>query len=183
MQHGIGLQPCVCAGERRRTAVCVRRSDHLEVSDQRCEHLPRPVAVAEPCNPDCEVRCALMHQKKQRTQNNSLFTTCSLHLLRRRWHVAGKSECSAKCGPGYRSLDVQCMKYSLRKRQSDRVEASTCGDAAKPQTREPCHGDCLLTSWQYSAWSQVHAGEESSLIRRPVQSGGKSATSARPTHD
>uniref|UniRef100_G3NJ46 ADAM metallopeptidase with thrombospondin type 1 motif 20 n=1 Tax=Gasterosteus aculeatus aculeatus TaxID=481459 RepID=G3NJ46_GASAC len=116
----------ICQGERRRTAVCVRRSDHLEVSDQRCEHLPRPVAVAEPCNPDCEVR----------------------------WHVAGKSECSAKCGPGYRSLDVQCMKYSLRKRQSDRVEASTCGDAAKPQTREPCHGDCLLTSWQYSAWSQ-----------------------------
>ncbi|KAG8012798.1 A disintegrin and metalloproteinase with thrombospondin motifs 20 [Nibea albiflora] len=70
------------------------------------------------------------------------------------WHVAGKSECSAKCGPGYRSLDVQCMKYSLVKRQSERMEAGACGNAAKPQTREPCHGDCLLKSWQYSAWSQ-----------------------------
>uniref|UniRef100_A0A672ZSK0 ADAM metallopeptidase with thrombospondin type 1 motif 20 n=1 Tax=Sphaeramia orbicularis TaxID=375764 RepID=A0A672ZSK0_9TELE len=116
----------ICQGERRRKAVCVRKSDHLEVSDQRCEHLPRPVAVTEPCNTDCEVR----------------------------WHVAGKSECSAKCGPGYRSLDVQCMKYSLMKRQSDRVEASACADVSKPQTRESCHGDCLLKSWQYSAWSQ-----------------------------
>ncbi|XP_068458877.1 A disintegrin and metalloproteinase with thrombospondin motifs 20 [Clinocottus analis] len=116
----------ICQGERRRKVVCVRKSDLLEVSDQRCEHLPRPVAVAEPCNAECEVR----------------------------WHVAGKSECSAKCGAGYRSLDVQCMKYSMVKRQSDRMEASTCGDAAKPQTREPCHGDCLLKSWQYSAWSQ-----------------------------
>uniref|UniRef100_A0A4W6FLL5 ADAM metallopeptidase with thrombospondin type 1 motif 20 n=1 Tax=Lates calcarifer TaxID=8187 RepID=A0A4W6FLL5_LATCA len=116
----------ICQGERRRKAVCVRKSDHLEVSDQRCEHLPRPVAVTEPCNTDCEVR----------------------------WHVAGKSECSAKCGPGYRSLDVQCMKYSLMKRQSERMEASMCGDVAKPQTREPCHGDCLLKNWQYSAWSQ-----------------------------
>uniref|UniRef100_A0A4W6FKZ2 ADAM metallopeptidase with thrombospondin type 1 motif 20 n=1 Tax=Lates calcarifer TaxID=8187 RepID=A0A4W6FKZ2_LATCA len=46
----------ICQGERRRKAVCVRKSDHLEVSDQRCEHLPRPVAVTEPCNTDCEVR-------------------------------------------------------------------------------------------------------------------------------
>uniref|UniRef100_A0A3B5QY86 ADAM metallopeptidase with thrombospondin type 1 motif 20 n=1 Tax=Xiphophorus maculatus TaxID=8083 RepID=A0A3B5QY86_XIPMA len=116
----------LCQGERRRKAVCVRDSDHLEVSDQHCEHLPRPVAFTEPCNTDCEVR----------------------------WHVAGKSECSAKCGPGYRSLDVQCMKYSQMKSQSERMEASVCGDIAKPQTRETCHGDCLLKSWQYSAWSQ-----------------------------
>ncbi|KAM4734787.1 A disintegrin and metalloproteinase with thrombospondin motifs 20 isoform 2-T2 [Anableps anableps] len=116
----------LCQGERRRKAVCVRKSDHLEVSAQRCEHLPHPVAVTEPCNTDCEVR----------------------------WHVAGKSECSAKCGPGYRSLDVQCMKYSQMKRRSERMEASVCGDITKPQTRETCHGDCLLKSWQYSTWSQ-----------------------------
>ncbi|XP_068168609.1 A disintegrin and metalloproteinase with thrombospondin motifs 20 isoform X1 [Antennarius striatus] len=115
-----------CKGERKRKAVCVRKSDHLEVSNQRCERLPHPAAATEPCNTDCEVR----------------------------WHIAGKSECSAKCGPGYRSLDVQCMKYSLIKRQGERMEAGVCGDAAKPQPREPCHGDCLLKSWQYSAWSQ-----------------------------
>uniref|UniRef100_H2LDH7 ADAM metallopeptidase with thrombospondin type 1 motif 20 n=3 Tax=Oryzias latipes TaxID=8090 RepID=H2LDH7_ORYLA len=116
----------MCHGERRRKAVCFRQSDHLEVSDQRCEHLPRPVAVTEPCNADCEVR----------------------------WHVAGKSECSAKCGPGHRSLDIQCMKYSLLQRESERVEASACAEIPKPHTRESCHGDCLLKSWQYSAWTQ-----------------------------
>ncbi|XP_053741370.1 A disintegrin and metalloproteinase with thrombospondin motifs 20 isoform X1 [Synchiropus splendidus] len=116
----------VCQGMRKRKAVCVRKSDHLVVSDQRCEHLPRPAPVTEPCNTECEVR----------------------------WHVAGKSECSAKCGAGSRSLDVQCFKYFLTKRQSHRVEPANCGDVAKPPTRESCHGDCLLKSWQYSAWSQ-----------------------------
>uniref|UniRef100_A0A673WCG2 ADAM metallopeptidase with thrombospondin type 1 motif 20 n=1 Tax=Salmo trutta TaxID=8032 RepID=A0A673WCG2_SALTR len=116
----------MCQGERRRKAVCVRKSDHLGVSDQRCEPLPRPNAATEPCNTDCELR----------------------------WNVAGKSECSAKCGPGYRTMDVQCMRYSLLKRQSERVEGRACSDLPKPQAREACHGDCLLKSWQYSAWSQ-----------------------------
>ncbi|CAB1323371.1 unnamed protein product, partial [Coregonus sp. 'balchen'] len=93
---------------------------------KRCEHLPPPNAGTEPCNTDCELR----------------------------WHVAGKSECSAKCGPGYRTLDVQCMRYSSVKRQSERVEGRACSDLPKPQAREACHGDCLLKSWQYSAWSQ-----------------------------
>uniref|UniRef100_A0A8C7QWL1 Peptidase M12B domain-containing protein n=1 Tax=Oncorhynchus mykiss TaxID=8022 RepID=A0A8C7QWL1_ONCMY len=116
----------MCQGERRRRAVCVRKSDHLGVSDQRCEPLPRPNAATEPCNTDCELR----------------------------WNVAGRSECSAKCGPGYRTMDVQCMRYSLLKRQSERVEGRACSDLPKPQARESCHGDCLLKSWQYSAWSQ-----------------------------
>ncbi|KAL0968043.1 hypothetical protein UPYG_G00261570 [Umbra pygmaea] len=116
----------ICQGERRRKVVCVRKSDQLGVSEQRCEHLPRPNADTESCNTDCEIR----------------------------WHVAGKSECSAKCGPGHQTLDVQCMKYSMLKRQSDQVESLACSDLPKPQTREVCHGDCLLKSWQYSAWSQ-----------------------------
>lgn len=53
---------CISIGERRRKVVCVRKSDHLEVSDQRCEHLPHPVALTEPCNTDCEARCALTHK-------------------------------------------------------------------------------------------------------------------------
>uniref|UniRef100_A0AAY4EBT9 A disintegrin and metalloproteinase with thrombospondin motifs 20 n=1 Tax=Denticeps clupeoides TaxID=299321 RepID=A0AAY4EBT9_9TELE len=116
----------VCQGERRRKAVCLRKSDRLVVSDQRCEQLPRPGSTTEPCNMDCEFR----------------------------WHMAGKSECSSKCGPGHRTLDVQCMKYSLTKRQSERVESRACAELPKPHTREPCHGDCRLKSWQYSAWSQ-----------------------------
>ncbi|XP_062858960.1 A disintegrin and metalloproteinase with thrombospondin motifs 20-like [Trichomycterus rosablanca] len=116
----------MCQGERRRKPVCVRKSDQLVVSDQRCEHLPRPRGAMEPCNTECELR----------------------------WHVAGRSECSSKCGPGYRMLEVLCMRYSRLKRGSERVEIRACADLAKPQSREPCHGDCLLKSWQYSDWSQ-----------------------------
>ncbi|XP_058622757.1 A disintegrin and metalloproteinase with thrombospondin motifs 20 isoform X2 [Onychostoma macrolepis] len=116
----------MCQGERRRKAVCVRKSDHLVVSEQRCENLPRPRGTTELCNTDCELR----------------------------WHVAGRSDCSSKCGPGYRTLDVLCMRYSQNKRLSERTEARACADLPKPQTREGCHGDCLLKSWQYSAWSQ-----------------------------
>ncbi len=49
---------CVClsAGERRQKAVCIRKSDRLVVSEQRCEHLPRPRGTPEPCNTDCELR-------------------------------------------------------------------------------------------------------------------------------
>lgn len=136
--------------------MCVRKSDHLEVSDRRCEHLPQVVAVSEPCNMDCEVRCGSLRQNHAgnrfppEAHSPILSLTASL-----RWHVAGKSECSAKCGSGYRSLDVQCVKYSLLKRQSERVVASVCANAIKPRTRESCHGDCLLKSWQYGAWSEV----------------------------
>lgn len=140
----------------------MRKSDHLEVSDQRCERLPRPVAVTEPCNTDCELRYVSVreiHTWRIHKHNHASFNGECLRLASPRWHVAGKSECSAKCGPGYRSLDVQCMKYNLMKRQSERAEASACGNAAKPPARESCHGDCLLKSWQYSAWSQVHLQE------------------------
>lgn len=43
-------------GERKRKILCKRESDHTVVSDQRCHGLPRPAAVAEPCNTDCELR-------------------------------------------------------------------------------------------------------------------------------
>ncbi|TSK13404.1 A disintegrin and metalloproteinase with thrombospondin motifs 20 [Bagarius yarrelli] len=116
----------MCQGERKRKPVCVRKSDHLVVSEQRCENVPRLRALMESCNTDCELR----------------------------WHVAGKSECSTKCGPGFRTVEVMCMRYSQGTRGSERVESRACADLNKPQSRELCHGDCLLKSWQYSAWSQ-----------------------------
>lgn len=70
--------------------MCVRKSDGLEVSDQRCEHLPRPVAETEPCNTDCEVRCAFNTQRKTYTasQTNSYRTQTFFYILS---HTGGMS--------------------------------------------------------------------------------------------
>ncbi|VCX30722.1 unnamed protein product, partial [Gulo gulo] len=116
----------MCQGLHRRKITCIRKSDHMVVSDQRCDHLPLPLFVTEKCNTDCELR----------------------------WHIIGKSECSSHCGQGYRSLDVHCMRYSIHKGQTVSVDDHYCGDQLKPATRESCHGDCVLTRWHYSEWSQ-----------------------------
>ncbi|XP_077194718.1 A disintegrin and metalloproteinase with thrombospondin motifs 20 isoform X4 [Paroedura picta] len=116
----------MCHGSRKRKVTCIRKTDHLEVSYQRCEHTALPKSVTEPCNIDCELR----------------------------WHNNGKSECSTRCGPGFRSLDIHCMKYSVSKGLSVPVDDKYCADQEKPPVREPCHGDCLLTSWHYTEWSE-----------------------------
>ncbi|XP_015414045.1 PREDICTED: A disintegrin and metalloproteinase with thrombospondin motifs 20 [Myotis davidii] len=119
----------MCQGLHRRKIACIRKSDLMVVPDHRCDHLPLPLFVTERCNTDCELR----------------------------WHIIGKSECSSHCGQGYRSLDVHCMKYSVHKGQTVPVDDHYCSDQLKPPTREPCHGDCVLTRWHYSEWSQCTA--------------------------
>ncbi|ELR55619.1 A disintegrin and metalloproteinase with thrombospondin motifs 20 [Bos mutus] len=116
----------MCQGLHRRKITCVRKSDHMVMSDQSCDHIPLPLLVTERCNTDCELR----------------------------WHIIGKSECSALCGQGYKSLDVHCMKYSIHNGQTVPVVDHYCSDQLKPPTREPCHGDCVLTRWHYLEWSQ-----------------------------
>ncbi|KAH0616617.1 hypothetical protein JD844_027870 [Phrynosoma platyrhinos] len=116
----------MCQGLRRRKVTCIRRSDHLVVSDQRCEHITPPRALTEQCNTECELR----------------------------WHTIGKSECSTQCGPGFRSLDIHCMKYSVSKGLNVPVDDKYCADQPKPPIREVCHGDCLQASWHYTEWSE-----------------------------
>uniref|UniRef100_A0A663MXA9 ADAM metallopeptidase with thrombospondin type 1 motif 20 n=1 Tax=Athene cunicularia TaxID=194338 RepID=A0A663MXA9_ATHCN len=119
----------MCKGIRRRRMTCIRRSDHVVVSDQRCELIPTVPDVFEECNTECELR----------------------------WHKVGKSDCTSKCGPGYRSVEIHCMKYSILKGVSAPVDDKYCADQQKPPTREPCHGDCMLTSWHYTEWSECSA--------------------------
>ncbi|KAI5158822.1 A Disintegrin And Metalloproteinase With Thrombospondin Motifs 20 [Manis pentadactyla] len=116
----------MCQGLHRRRITCVRRSDHMLVSDQRCDHLPLPLLVTERCNTDCELG----------------------------WHVVSRSECSSRCGQGHRSLDVHCMRYSVHKGQTVPVGDRHCSDQLKPPTREPCRGGCVTARWHYSEWSQ-----------------------------
>ncbi|XP_060058948.1 A disintegrin and metalloproteinase with thrombospondin motifs 9 isoform X3 [Erinaceus europaeus] len=115
-----------CQGERKRRPVCVRESDQLTVSDQRCDRLPQPGPVTEPCSTDCDLR----------------------------WHVAGRSECSAQCGLGYRTLDIYCAKYSRLDGSIERVDDSFCSSHPKPNNQEKCSGECSTGGWHYSAWTE-----------------------------
>lgn len=126
-EHG-PWQPCskLCQGERKRKPVCKRESDQLTVSDQRCDRVPQPDPTTEPCNTECELR----------------------------WHIARKSECTAQCGLGYRTLDIYCSKYSRLEGKIEKVDDRFCNSQAKPSTREKCTGDCNVGGWRYSAWTE-----------------------------
>ncbi|XP_078728437.1 A disintegrin and metalloproteinase with thrombospondin motifs 9-like isoform X1 [Lampetra fluviatilis] len=138
----------ICQGERSRRVACVREGDRHPVSEQRCAGQPRPaVSLSEPCNSECELR----------------------------WHVLGRSDCSAECGSGHRTLDVRCVRYSVggpaaeeppaaggdaagpagrRGSPSHPTDDAHCRDQPKPSTREACYGQCKLVTWRYSPWSE-----------------------------
>uniref|UniRef100_A0A8C4KX37 ADAM metallopeptidase with thrombospondin type 1 motif 9 n=1 Tax=Equus asinus asinus TaxID=83772 RepID=A0A8C4KX37_EQUAS len=105
-----------CQGERKRKLVCTRESDQLTVSDQRCDRLPQPGPITEPCGTDCDLR----------------------------WHVASRSECSAQCGLGYRTLDIYCAKYSRLDGKTEKVDDSFCSSHPKPSNREKCSGESTV---------------------------------------
>lgn len=121
-------QPCskLCQGERKRKPVCTRESDQLTVSDQRCDRIPQPDPITEPCGTECELR----------------------------WHIARRSECTAQCGLGYRTLEIYCSKYNRLEGKTEKVDDRFCNSQPKPSTREKCTGDCNVGGWRYSAWTE-----------------------------
>ncbi|KAM9813380.1 A disintegrin and metalloproteinase with thrombospondin motifs 9 [Neosynchiropus ocellatus] len=116
----------LCQGERKRKILCSRESDRVVVSDQRCHGTARPAVITEPCNQECELR----------------------------WHVARKSECTAQCGLGYRTLEIFCAKISRSDGKTLKVDDRYCSGQHKPVDKEGCHGDCNLGGWEYSSWSE-----------------------------
>lgn len=74
---------------------------------------------------------------------------------RLRWHIARKSECTAQCGLGYRTLEIYCSKYSRLEGKIEKVDDRFCSSQSKPSTREKCTGDCNVGGWRYSAWTEV----------------------------
>ncbi|KAM7423138.1 hypothetical protein PAMA_010928 [Pampus argenteus] len=116
----------LCQGERKRKILCSRESDRVVVSDQRCHGTARPAVITEPCNAECELR----------------------------WHVARKSECTAQCGLGYRTLEIFCAKISRTDGKTQKVDDRYCSGQRKPDDKEVCHGDCNPGGWEYSPWSE-----------------------------
>uniref|UniRef100_A0A8C2K2Q1 ADAM metallopeptidase with thrombospondin type 1 motif, 9 n=1 Tax=Cyprinus carpio TaxID=7962 RepID=A0A8C2K2Q1_CYPCA len=118
----------LCQGERKRKILCSRESDRVVVSDQRCHGSPKPAVISEPCNTDCE--------------------------LRYMWQVVRKSECTATCGLGFRTLYIYCIKQSSLDGKTQKVDDRYCSNQRKPEDKEVCHGDCNPGGWEYSSWSE-----------------------------
>ncbi|KAM7063005.1 A disintegrin and metalloproteinase with thrombospondin motifs 9 isoform 2-T2 [Molossus nigricans] len=127
-----------CQGERKRKPVCTRESDQVIVSDQKCDRLPQPGPVTEPCGTDCDLR----------------------------WQVAGRSDCSAQCGLGYRTLDVICARYSRLDGKTEKVDDHFCSSHPKPDNQEKCLGECDTAGWHYSAWTECSASCDGGIQRR-----------------
>lgn len=69
--------------------------------------------------------------------------------------MARKSECTAQCGLGYRTLEIYCAKISHTDGKTQKVDDRYCSSQRKPDDKEGCHGDCNPGGWEYSSWSEV----------------------------
>uniref|UniRef100_A0A8C4IAI7 ADAM metallopeptidase with thrombospondin type 1 motif, 9 n=1 Tax=Dicentrarchus labrax TaxID=13489 RepID=A0A8C4IAI7_DICLA len=140
----------LCQGERKRKILCSRESDRVVVSDQRCHGAARPAVITEPCNTECELR----------------------------WHVARKSECTAQCGLGYRTLEIYCAKISRTDGKTQKVDDRYCSGQHKPDDKEGCHGDCNPGGWEYSPWSECSKScgggtrRRGAVCRKAAEAGG-----------
>uniref|UniRef100_A0A672NJH9 ADAM metallopeptidase with thrombospondin type 1 motif 9 n=1 Tax=Sinocyclocheilus grahami TaxID=75366 RepID=A0A672NJH9_SINGR len=138
----------LCQGERKRKILCSRESDRVVVSDQRCHGSPKPAVISEPCNTDCELR----------------------------WQVVRKSECTATCGLGFRTLYIYCIKQSRLDGKTQKVDDRYCSNQHKPEDKEVCHGDCNPGGWEYSSWSECSRSCGGGTRRRSVVCGMSAET-------
>ncbi|KAM7295476.1 putative thrombospondin-like protein [Ixodes scapularis] len=115
-----------CQGHRYRQAHCKRRLDGMRVEEARCHPGSRPQPLAEVCNLHCTLR----------------------------WKVGEKSECSARCGTGVRTLKVQCVQQTDGQPQERVVADALCEpEKAKPPETEKCGRPCHSFRWVYDDWA------------------------------
>ena len=70
-----------------------------------------------------------------------------------RWQIENPGRCSARCGLGYQSRVVKCLRV-----HNDRwgeVLDKHCPSKTKPPLFVRCNGTCEGTKWVYSEWSKV----------------------------
>uniref|UniRef100_T1J214 Peptidase M12B domain-containing protein n=1 Tax=Strigamia maritima TaxID=126957 RepID=T1J214_STRMM len=116
----------ICQGYRYRQPVCLRTYEGVEVDGVHCwkvETQPQP--LKELCNQHCKLS----------------------------WQITRKSECSAHCGKGKRTLTVQCVQ--MIESDSRIVDDWFCKNLPdKPSSNELCEIPCTVAQWEFGAWSK-----------------------------
>ncbi|XP_045143176.1 A disintegrin and metalloproteinase with thrombospondin motifs 20 [Echinops telfairi] len=173
----------MCQGLHRRKITCVRMSDHMQVSDQRCEHLPLPSYVTEKCNTDCELSycCSRSCGRGERSRDSYCINHFGHRLADREcqalpraiiescndfscpsWATSEWSECLTTCGPGTKQRQVWCQL------NEDPLNDGFCDPGVKPESLQPCElRKCA--SWQVGPWTSCTATCGPGFQRRAVK--------------
>jgi len=112
------------------------------------------IVLAEPLN------CAHLEQKPSASQTCANATSAPVAAA---WETGPWSECSVKCGGGYRTRSVTCVLCSAERNLSSSSSSSNSTDdddgacaayADRPSASEPCNGfACSPVAWSASSWS------------------------------
>uniref|UniRef100_A0A8C7B5Z4 ADAMTS like 3 n=2 Tax=Neovison vison TaxID=452646 RepID=A0A8C7B5Z4_NEOVI len=119
-----GFTPCTatCLGGRQEAiAVCLHTQTQSTVSDSLCDTLHRPPAMSQACNTEpCPPR----------------------------WHTGSWGPCSAPCGVGIQTREVDCLHPG-----ESPAPAEECGDE-KPHALQACNQFDCPPSWHIEEWQQ-----------------------------
>ncbi len=134
------------SGKMYSKAICVRKSDRLEVKSEMCHKSSRPTTQTAACN----------------------IQTCPV-----RWRVGIWSLCSVTCGKGVRRRAVTCsnqqqetsnsywrrryqtFKHRAHKHENQVLKEGLCPQDKKPKEIQECLRLPCPPHWLADSWSQV----------------------------
>uniref|UniRef100_A0A3B5MH38 Uncharacterized protein n=1 Tax=Xiphophorus couchianus TaxID=32473 RepID=A0A3B5MH38_9TELE len=170
-----------CAGgSQKQEVVCKRLDDNSVVQNSYCEPDSKPPENRRDCNPEpsgwvwcgqtCDggtrTRTVLCIRKIGPTEEETLEDTfclthrpieresCNNQSCPPKWVTLEWSECTAKCGPGFKHRIVLCKSSDLTKT----FPPTTCPSHNKPPVRMRCSsGRCPPPRWIPGDWGQCSA--------------------------
>jgi len=116
----------VCQGMQFQEYLCLSEVDSKRVSDDKCKK-KRPSSQFQKCNRHCKLS----------------------------WRVKVETECTARCGDGFKIQSPFCVKkYGNSNESVDIIDSKHCRHMKMPPKKIPCHMSCTKTLWGYTAWGK-----------------------------